>query len=97
MTYLCAGAGVSSLSLFSPVIVAGLGYRDLQAQLFTVPPYAVAYFVTLAMAYLSDKKKARGLVAAASFAVGAVGFIILGTFLQATSHPLVRLCDQAQS
>jgi MFS family permease len=33
----------SSLSLFTPSITAGLGYKDLQAQLMTVPPYAVAY------------------------------------------------------
>jgi hypothetical protein len=33
----------SSLSLFTPSITAGLGYYDLQAQLMSVPPYAVAY------------------------------------------------------
>ncbi len=33
----------SSLSLFTPAITKGLGYYDLQAQLMTVPPYAVAY------------------------------------------------------
>ncbi len=33
----------SSLSLFTPTITAGLGYVDLEAQLMTVPPYAVAY------------------------------------------------------
>ena len=33
----------SSLSLFTPSITAGLGYVDLQAQLMSVPPYAVAY------------------------------------------------------
>jgi hypothetical protein len=32
----------SSLSLFTPSITAGLGFKDLQAQLMTVPPYAVA-------------------------------------------------------
>ncbi|KAG4029146.1 hypothetical protein MFRU_017g00820 [Monilinia fructicola] len=32
----------SSLSLFTPSITAGLGYKDLEAQLMTVPPYAVA-------------------------------------------------------
>lgn len=32
----------SSLSLFTPSITAGLGYKDLLAQLMTVPPYAVA-------------------------------------------------------
>ena len=33
----------SSLSLFTPSITSGLGYKDLEAQLMTVPPYAVAY------------------------------------------------------
>ena len=33
----------SSLSLFTPSIMAGLRYGDLRAQLMTVPPYAVAY------------------------------------------------------
>nr|OQO26128.1 hypothetical protein B0A51_04522 [Rachicladosporium sp. CCFEE 5018] len=37
----------SSLSLFTPTITAGLGYSGLQAQLMTVPPYAVAYVCTI--------------------------------------------------
>jgi hypothetical protein len=50
VTYLCAGCGVTSFSSFSPVIVASLGYSGLkaqQAQLFTAPPYAVAYVATI--------------------------------------------------
>ncbi|KAM0330826.1 hypothetical protein ACHAQA_003781 [Verticillium albo-atrum] len=78
-TYLCLGVGVSSLSLFAPTIVQGLGYRDLQAQLFTVPPYAVAYVVTMAMGILSDRKQMRGLIAGTMFTIGAVSFIIQGT------------------
>lgn len=76
--YLALGVGVSSLSLFSPTIVQGLGYRDLQAQLFTVPPYACAYVVTLAAAMLSDRTKNRGLIAGTSFSIGAISFIVLG-------------------
>lgn len=41
--YFAVSLPFSSLSLFSPSIVAGLGYHDLEAQLFTVPPWAVAY------------------------------------------------------
>jgi hypothetical protein len=78
VTYLCAGCGIASLSLFSPVIVAGLGYADLKAQLFTVPPYAVAYVTTIAMAFYSDHKKMRGPIASASYGVAAVAFLILG-------------------
>lgn len=66
------------MSLFAPTIVAGLGYKDLQAQLFTVPPYAVAYVVTLAAGIISDRKKNRGIVAGTCFTVGFVSFIIQG-------------------
>ncbi|GES60470.1 MFS transporter [Aspergillus terreus] len=74
--YLCAGIGVSSLSLFSPSIVAGIGYTGLEAQLFVIPPYACAYVVTLAAAYMSDKYNCRGLVAAFFFLLGMIAFLI---------------------
>jgi len=44
----------SSLSLFTPSITAGLGYKGLTSQLMTVPPYAVAYVVTIAVSYSAD-------------------------------------------
>lgn len=44
----------SSLSLFTPAITSGLGYSNLRAQLMTVPPYAVAYVVTVAGAGSAD-------------------------------------------
>lgn len=75
---MCIGVGVSSLSLFAPTIVSGLGYKNLQAQLFTIPPYAVAYVVTLVLAMISDHKKTRGLVAGGCFLFGTIAFIIQG-------------------
>ncbi|KAF2636356.1 MFS general substrate transporter [Massarina eburnea CBS 473.64] len=74
--YMGAGCGVASLSLFSPTIVAGLGYKDLRAQLFTVPPYAVAYVVTLGAAMISDRYKMRGPIAGISCMVAGIAFII---------------------
>ncbi|KAH6673117.1 MFS transporter [Halenospora varia] len=65
----------SSLSLFTPSITAGLGYHDLLAQLMTVPPYAVAYVVTLAASYSADHFNARGLHSAVMATVGAAGFL----------------------
>ena len=41
--YFAVSLPFSSLSLFSPSIVEGLGFHDLQAQLLTVPPWAAAY------------------------------------------------------
>lgn len=65
----------SSLSLFSPTIVAGLGYTSLRAQLFTVPPYAAAYVVQVCVSYASDRMNRRGLMTAAMALIGAIGFI----------------------
>lgn len=76
--YLFVGSGVASLSLFAPTIVAGLGYKDLDAQLYTVPPYAVAYVVTLVAAWISDRYKDRGIIAGTSFLAASVSYIISG-------------------
>ncbi|CAO2649961.1 Nn.00g012530.m01.CDS01 [Neocucurbitaria sp. VM-36] len=74
--YMGAGVAAASLSLFSPTIVAGLGYKDLQAQLFTVPPYAVAYVLTLFAAIMSDRYKTRGLIAFISCFTAGIAFIV---------------------
>ncbi|OJJ46383.1 hypothetical protein ASPZODRAFT_132477 [Penicilliopsis zonata CBS 506.65] len=65
----------SSLSLFTPSIIAGLGYTDLRAQLMTVPPYAVAYVVTIVVAWCADHFDARGLHSAVFAFIGAMGFL----------------------
>ncbi|EPE09366.1 mfs transporter [Ophiostoma piceae UAMH 11346] len=77
--YGCAGCGVASLSLFAPTIVQGLGYGGLQAQLYTIPPYAAAYVFTIVCAYLSDRFMQRGIVAAGSSLLGAVSYVALAT------------------
>lgn len=41
--YFAMSPAFASLSLFAPSITAGLGYKDLQAQLMTVPPWVAAY------------------------------------------------------
>ncbi|KAJ5113823.1 hypothetical protein N7456_002357 [Penicillium angulare] len=65
----------SSLSLFTPTITAGLGYANLKAQLMTVPPYAVAYVVTLAVSWSADHFNARSLHSAVFSFIGAMGFL----------------------
>lgn len=65
----------SSLSLFTPTITAGLGFRDLRAQLMSVPPYAVAYVVQIAVSWSADRTNERALHTAALAVVGAAGFM----------------------
>ncbi|KAF7369776.1 MFS transporter [Mycena venus] len=65
----------SSLSLFTPSIVAGLGFKSLKANLMTVPPYAVAYFVTVFTSWSADRHNSRGLHSCIACIVGAAGFM----------------------
>lgn len=73
--YFGISAPFSSLSLFTPTITAGLGYANLQAQLMTVPPYAVAYVVSIITAWSSDYFNARALHSAVLSTAGAIGFL----------------------
>ncbi|KAL2015235.1 hypothetical protein VTK56DRAFT_6031 [Thermocarpiscus australiensis] len=75
IVYFCLSVPFSSLSLFSPSIVAGLHYVDLKAQMMTVPPYAVAYVTQIVTSWSADHFNLRGLHSAALALVGAVGFM----------------------
>jgi len=69
----------SSLSLFAPSVVQGLGYTDLRAQLMTVPPYAVAYVTQILVSWSADHFNARGLHTAVFALIGALGFTASAT------------------
>lgn len=75
LVYFAVSVAYSSLSLFTPSLVDGLGYNSLQAQLMTIPPWAVAYVFTILVAFTSDHYNARALYSAACMVVGAVGFL----------------------
>lgn len=80
----------ASISLFSPTIVAGLGYEGLDAQLFTVPPYAMAFVVTNINAYLSDRYEKRAWGASSALFIAGVSFLVQGKF---ASISLQRILD----
>ncbi|KAF5391084.1 hypothetical protein D9757_003136 [Collybiopsis confluens] len=77
--YICISVPFSSLSLFSPSLISGLGYTGLRAQLFTVPPYAVAFVVTVTVSWLSDKYEKRSLGAASCMLISGIAFIVEGS------------------
>ncbi|KAI0083166.1 major facilitator superfamily domain-containing protein [Irpex rosettiformis] len=82
------GATLSGLAYFTPSIVASLGYTANKAQLMSVPPFVVAFVVSLVSSYLSDKYASRGLTIIVFAVVGVVGF---GMFIGGGSHhPHVR-------
>lgn len=66
-----------TLSLFMPTIINELGYSAAQAQLMTVPPYAIATILTLTVAALAERTRLRAPFIVGSTALAAVGYIIL--------------------
>ncbi|KAH8105235.1 MFS transporter [Cristinia sonorae] len=78
LIYITVSVPFSSISLFAPTIVAGLGYKGLEAQLFTVPPYAIAFVITVTVSWLSDKREARSWGAFISLLIASISFFVQG-------------------
>lgn len=83
-----------AFSLFLPTILRGMGYRGTHAQLLSVPPYACAAVLTIAVGWFADRTRWRGYCNMAISSIGIAGFCMLlasqdphiqyaGTFLAA--------------
>ncbi|SPO07400.1 related to allantoate permease [Cephalotrichum gorgonifer] len=79
-------APLYAFSLFLPTILRGMGYAGTRGQLMSVPPYAVAALVTVAIGYISDRTRWRGLSNIMTAVLGIAGF----TMLLSTSNPKVH-------
>ncbi|KAJ9103229.1 hypothetical protein QFC21_002652 [Naganishia friedmannii] len=75
--YSCMNLTLGSVSGFLPTIIKGLGYTEARAQLFTVPPYAVALVVMVLLSTISDRLRTRGIPAGSVFIIGIVGWALL--------------------
>ncbi|KAI0660270.1 MFS transporter [Cubamyces menziesii] len=78
VAYISNSVPFSSISLFAPTTVAGPGYKGPDAQLFTVPPYAIGFVVTVTVAWLADRYEKRSIATFCSMLVAGVSFIIQG-------------------
>lgn len=67
-----------SFTFFTPMIVNGLGYSSIQAQLLTVPPWVVGFFVAITISYSADHFNARGWHITIASIVGGVGWLTAG-------------------
>jgi hypothetical protein len=48
------------LLMFQATIIKTMGYKSIHAQLLSVPPYAVAAVVTVAVGFIADRTQQRG-------------------------------------
>jgi nitrate/nitrite transporter NarK len=70
-----------------PSIIRALGYASWEAQLLTVPPYALATILTLVYAIVSERYGIRAPFIILSSATGIVGYIMLLANTNPTAHP----------
>ncbi|KAH8802650.1 MFS nicotinic acid transporter-like protein [Xylogone sp. PMI_703] len=75
--YMGADMPLYAFSLFLPTIVAEMGYKSTKAQLLSVPPYACAAVLTIAVGFYADKTRRRGLCNIIVSLLGVVGFAML--------------------
>lgn len=72
----CDGA-LYAFSLFLPTIIAEMGYSSTRANLLSVPPYAVAAVLTVAVGFLADHTRQRGWCNVGISLLGIAGFSML--------------------
>lgn len=65
------------------IVLAELGYKATTAQLMSVPPYIAATLLTIAVGFIADRTRQRGLCAISVSALGVIGFGILVSDLPA--------------
>jgi sugar phosphate permease len=86
MIYMGCDGSLYAFSLFVPTIIKTLGYTSTTAQLLSVPPYAVAAVLTIAVGFTADRTRQRGWCNIAVSFLGIAGFaMLLGESLY-TSH-----------
>lgn len=65
-----------SLALFTPTIIKELGYTNANANLLSVPPYALGFITTLLVGWLSDKTLKRGVFIIVCMIITIIGYAI---------------------
>ncbi|KAL8899833.1 MAG: hypothetical protein Q9207_005999 [Kuettlingeria erythrocarpa] len=75
--YMGCDGPLYAFSLFLPTIINGLGYTSTRAQLLSVPPYAAAALLTVAIGYFADRTHQRGLCNIGVSVFGIIGFAML--------------------
>ncbi|THV07805.1 MFS general substrate transporter [Dendrothele bispora CBS 962.96] len=76
-----------TLSLFLPTIIKDLGFTAANAQLLSVPPYALATILTLLTAIISQNLRLRAPFIIGSSLLGVIGYAILISNTNPTERP----------
>lgn len=73
----CLNSSFGSLPAFLPTIINEMGFTSIHAQGLSAPPYLAAYVICIALAFLSDRLRNRGLFITLFAWIGAAGYLML--------------------
>ena len=76
----CFNSSFGSLPAFLPTIVQDMGFTSIHAQALSAPPYLAAYFCCIALAFISDWLRHRGLLITLFACIGGTGYLLLRVF-----------------
>ncbi|KAI9874998.1 MAG: hypothetical protein M1830_004960 [Pleopsidium flavum] len=79
LMYFSCNVSFSSLPVFAPTILKGMGFTSINAQGLTAPPYFLSGLVCIASTWLGDRLQQRGLIIIVLSIVGGTGYILLAT------------------
>jgi hypothetical protein len=79
LMYFSCNVSFSSLPVFLPTIIKGMGYSSINAQGLTAPPYFLAGIVSILSTYLADRYQQRGIVIIITSLIGAIGYVLLAS------------------
>ncbi|PTB38215.1 hypothetical protein M441DRAFT_147051 [Trichoderma asperellum CBS 433.97] len=93
---ICASVPTQAFSIFLPLVLQGLGFASIQANLMTVPPYVCGAVGLYIFALSSDRRQVtskheRGWHIIASIAIGIIGLILTVT-VKASGGKYAGLC-----
>ena len=73
----CATVPAYGFAIFLPLIVKGMGYEGVRANLMSVPPFMAGAVALTTFVYVSDRFRERSLTAAAAMLFSIIGYIAL--------------------
>lgn len=96
LIHFCLSISFSSLFLFLPSIIHGLGLENLEGQLFTIPPNALSFVATMAISISTDHFGAKSLHSFFPALLASICFLIQALLPDSALIPrYVLLCISA--
>lgn len=79
LMYFSCNVSFSSLPVFLPTILTGMGFSSINAQGLSAPPYFLAFIICIVTTWIADKTRQRGIMLIILSIIGGIGYVLLAT------------------